>query len=756
MKKFLALMFLCAAVLCSSRAEAVIRIGAYVFWISSGGSVTYNYLNNKYEKLFSDMLSKTGLFELVPVKSIMEIEKELVQSGRKSSGWESITEAGRIEKCRYIFTGQMRLTKDLSSATIDFHLMDVLTEEAIPIKDTVTLQPLAENTSPSSPEKTKSSRRKKSPAEKKQSKTDTKAVKEQLITEAFNRTVEILLNDIAENRPMVTGIRSGLILLNRGKVSGVKPGDIYRVYTETSDGEEDIFGTGYKETIAFVRVRDVLDSSSTAEIFQNAGNIDFINEGDKIAAVTPEEAQKAISSGAFDGQRPSARTITANSVSSQQKTSSAADSLPPLAPGTIRIGIMKFDNKADNLLDKEAGAITDLCTRFLSASDKIAVIETEKLEAIAREHRLNLSGLVDASTAAQLGKLASCQYMLMGSITDMGESHSEKDDFIDINQYKGSARDVMLGVGLFKMLLGGGFTRVEEHEASVTIDARLVNVTTSKIEFTQRVTGKSRQTNIEREKAFKYTKTASKGGLNSQAIDYASANLGLALQYELTKESPKVAAVNGNEITVNIGSSSGVHEEDILCLTRSLIKVKEVQPDYSVAEVVFSLPKGDMPKEGETIVSRLFNEDDIPTLKDIIYKANPQYSAPSQKTAKTRKTTTERRKPVKFDKSKFEMSSTDTKKVIKSYGLNKKEEKSLLEAHYKAEKMTGAKKKYEAYMNLAQSTLYDYLASYNAAKYAFELSMFKEAEEFADKALLINPEYKPAKSLMEKIKRSGK
>lgn len=754
MKKFLALMFLCAAFLCGSRAEAVIRIGAYQFWVSSGSGVTYNWVNNKYEKLFADMLSKTGLFELVPVKSIMEIEKELVQSGRKSSGWESITEAGRIEKCRYIFTGQMRLTKDLSSATIDFHLMDVLTEEAIPIKDTVTLQPLTENTSSSSPEKTKSSRRKKSPTEKKQSKTDAKAVREQLITESFNRTVEILLNDIAENRPMVTAIRSGLILLNRGKVSGVKPGDIYRVYTETSDGEEDIFGTGYKETtktdIAFVRVRDVLDSSSAAEIFQNAGNIDFINEGDKIAAVTPEEAQNAISSGAFDGQRPSARTITANAASSQQKTSSVADSLPPLAPGTIRIGILKFDNKADNLLDKEAGAITDLCTRFLSASDKIAVIETEKLEAVAREHRLNLSGFVDASTAAQLGKLASCQYMLMGSITDMGESHSEKDDYIDINQYKGSARDVMLGVGLFKMLLGGGFTRVEEHEASVTIDARLVNVTTSEIEFTQSVTGKSRQTNIEREKSFKYTKTASKGGLNSQAIDYASANLGLALKYELTKESPKVATVDGNEITVNIGSSSGVHEGDVLCLASSLALVIDVLPDYSSALVFYAIPEGNMPKEGTLIVSRIFNQSDIPILRDIITKANPQSATPSQKTAKTE------RKPVKFDKSKFELSSTNTKKVIKSYGLNKKEEKSLLEAHSKAEKMTGAKQKYEAYMNLAQSTLYDYLASYNAAKYAFELSMFKEAEEFADKALLINPEYKPAKSLMAKIKRSGK
>lgn len=761
MKKFIALMFLCVAFLCGSRAEAVIRIGAFQFRVAHGNQGTWNTLNTKYEKLLADMLSKTGLFELVPFKSIYEISDALVKSGREPDAWKSILEAGRIEKCRYIFTGQMKLKKDLSSATIDFQLFDILTEEAIPIKETITLQPSQEDISQasqtSSPEKTKSSRSKKSPPKKKQSKADAKAVKEQLIAESFNRTVEILLNDIAENRPMVTAIRSGLVLLNRGKVSGVKPGDIYRVYTETSDGAEDIFGTGYKETvktdIAFVQVRDVLDGSSAAEIFQNAGNIDFINEGDKIAAVTPEEAQNAISSGAFGGERPSARTITANTESSQQKTSSAAESLPPLTPGTIRIGIMKFDNKADNLLDKEAGAITDLCTRFLSASDKIAVIEYDKLNAIAREHRLNLSGFVDASTAAQVGKFASCQYILMGSITDMGESHSEKDDYIDFNQYKGSARDVMLGLSLVKYLIGGGFSRIEKRKASVTIDARLVNVTTSKIEFAPSITGYSEQTSVEHEKSFKYKKEVIKGGLYSQAIDYASANLGLEIKEKLLNESPRVAAVNNDKVTVNIGSSSGVHEGDLLCLVRSIIQVKDVQPDFSTAELIYSYPENNMPKAEEFIVSRLFNESDLPTLIKIILDANQSSAALTPKTANTKAA---KRKPVTFDKSKFEMSSTDTKKVIKSYGLNKKEEKSLLEAHTKAAKMIGAKKKYEAYMKLAQSTLYDYLASYNAAKYAFELSMFKEAEEFADKALLINPEYKPAKSLMEKIKRGGK
>lgn len=759
MNKFLAAIFLYVALLYGSQAEAVIRIGAFQFRVAHGNQGTWNTLNTKYEKLLADMLTKTGLFELVPVKRILEISDALVKSGRESDAWKSIIEAGRIEKCRYIFTGQIKLKKDLSSAAIDLQLIDIMTEEAIPIKDIVTLQPLAENTSSSSTEKTNGSRSKKSPPKKKQSKTDTKVVKEKLISESFNRTIEILLNDIAENRPMVTAIRSGLILLNRGKVSGVKPGDIYKVYTETSDGEEDIFGTGYKETaktdIAFVQVRDVLDSSSTAEIFQNAGNIDFINEGDKLAAVTPEEAQEAISSGSFDGKRLSAQPITANTTSSKQTTFSAAETLPPLAPGTIRIGIIKFDNKANNVLDKEAGAITDLCTRFLSASDKIAVIEKDKLEAIAREHRLNISGFVDASTAAQLGKFANCQYILMGSITDMEESHLEVDDYIDINKYSGRAKDVMLGLGLFKYLLGGGFSRVKQNKASITIDARLVNATTSRIEFTSHVTGEAVQTSVEHEKAFKYKKSAVRGGLQSQAIDDASANLGLEIREKLLKEYPRVSAVDDINVTVNIGSSSGVHEGNLLRLSSSIAFVTETQPDYSVALVFYPLteyplPEDNMPKEGEVIFPRLYNEGDFPALRDIIDKAN------SPSSAKKTEASSAKRKPVTFDKSKFEMSSTDTKKVIKSYGLNKKEEKSLLEAHTKAAKTIGAKKKYEAYMKLAQSTLYDYLASYNAAKYAFELSMFKEAEEFADKALLINPEYKPAKSLMEKIKRSGK
>ena len=104
-------------------------------------------------------------------------------------------------------------------------------------------------------------------------------------------------------------------------------------------------------------------------------------------------------------------------------------------------------------------------------------------------------------------------------------------------------------------------------------------------------------------------------------------------------------------------------------------------------------------------------------------------------------------------KKRFETSSTETKKVIKSYGLKLSQEKSLINAHAKAAKESSARKKYESYKKLSESDkdLIDFLAAYQTGKYALELSMYVEAREWASKALYINPKYKPAIELIKKI-----
>ena len=752
----------CSMFLCCSEANAVIRIGTINIWISDESSSSFN---GKYEKLFSDKLPKTGLFELITYKKIAEVVTDLAHSGRETDAMKGFLEAGRLEKCRYLFSWHLRMKKkDPYSAEIISSLIDILTGETINLNDKVTLQP-------SSEELPLSKRSKMSQRKQKQDKNGIKVLREQLIAKATNQTVERLLEDIAGNSPMVTGFEGDSVVLNRGEATGVKQGDSYKVYAEVSDGTEDIFGTDYTEGVktdlAFIKIKEVRENSSVAEILQNAGNINAIQVGDKFTTVPNSEVQKVISeiaSGSrqsFPSDRPSSQKVAIEVPASQQKqpnASSAVAALPPLTPGTIRIGIVKFENKADNILDKEVGAITDLCTRFLSNSDKIAVIEKDKLETIAREHRLNLSGMVDVATAAQIGKLATCQYILMGSVTDIVEYNTEESNYTDPTGFSGKTRDVILGLGLLQSLIGGGLTDKKEHNVSVTIDARLINTTTSKIEFALQETGFAKQTSISTEKVLvSYSKKEDRGGIQSQAVDYAAANLGLEVIAKLTEEHTRVSAVNDDEIIVNIGSSSGVHAGDLLCLSNAdaILSAREVQPDFSITELVFAIPENHKPQPGEIIVPRLYNDFDKDILINACKKIKKSPATSTQKsTKKSTRISSAGRKPDTFDKSKFELSSTDTKKVIKSYGLNAKEEKTLLEAHSKASKMSNTEKKYEAYVKLAQSTLYDYLASYNAAKYAMELSMSTRAMEWIEKTLLINPEYKPAKALMTKIKRS--
>ena len=101
----------------------------------------------------------------------------------------------------------------------------------------------------------------------------------------------------------------------------------------------------------------------------------------------------------------------------------------------IRIGIMKFLNRASGLSNQQAEAITDIFTRMLSKSRVIAIIERDRLDSIGREHKLNMSGLVDTGTAVEIGRIAGCQYMLLGSVTQFTKNVTNQ-KFAFINETK--------------------------------------------------------------------------------------------------------------------------------------------------------------------------------------------------------------------------------------------------------------------------------------------------------------------------------
>lgn len=81
------------------------------------------------------------------------------------------------------------------------------------------------------------------------------------------------------------------------------------------------------------------------------------------------------------------------------------------------VGVMNFTNAA--MVRREeftpiAMAMAELLSGQLAENPAIAVVERAQLEKVLAELGLARSGTVDASTAAQLGRLLGAQYMLFG------------------------------------------------------------------------------------------------------------------------------------------------------------------------------------------------------------------------------------------------------------------------------------------------------------------------------------------------------
>lgn len=87
-----------------------------------------------------------------------------------------------------------------------------------------------------------------------------------------------------------------------------------------------------------------------------------------------------------------------------------------------RVAVMQFGNKAITTQGLQTGDFT-LCSEYaiyqLLNSGWFDLVDYEQLSNIAKMHSINMSGLVDQSTAVQLGKFASAQFMVVGNVTGL-------------------------------------------------------------------------------------------------------------------------------------------------------------------------------------------------------------------------------------------------------------------------------------------------------------------------------------------------
>lgn len=121
---------------------------------------------------------------------------------------------------------------------------------------------------------------------------------------------------------------------------------------------------------------------------------------------------------------------------------------PPATIQKKRIAILPFKDKTTNSPIKgDVGSLAvDQLTTLLVNTGRFSVIERERIDAILAEQGLAGKGIVDATTAAQVGKALGAELIFTGAVTNWEVKESRTGNFVLVAGSKEKAIDIDLAV----------------------------------------------------------------------------------------------------------------------------------------------------------------------------------------------------------------------------------------------------------------------------------------------------------------------
>ena len=274
----------------------------------------------------------------------------------------------------------------------------------------------------------------------------------------------------------------------------------------------------------------------------------------------------------------------------QTTAAPAASSAPATAPAAggrkKRVAIFDFDYATVQTASAAAfgtnvdvgKGISDLLVRHLVQDGTYSVIERKAMDKILAEQNFSNSDRADANSAAKIGRLLGVDAIIVGSITQFGYDNK--------NTNVGGGGGGWGGFGV------GGFSH-KKSKAVVVVDARLVNIDTAEIMGVADGKGES-----SRESTSLLGGGSNWHGFGGGAVDFGSSDfqqtiLGEAvnsavtqMSTELVADAPKlvartisvegvVAAVDGGQIVLNVGSKVGLKVGDQLTVKRVTKEIKD-------------------------------------------------------------------------------------------------------------------------------------------------------------------------------------
>ena len=141
------------------------------------------------------------------------------------------------------------------------------------------------------------------------------------------------------------------------------------------------------------------------------------------------------------------------------------------------VAVLPYANKAAvsaELSLADASLVSEFVVEKLLDSERFQVIERDALMAIMQEQNFTMSGMVDPSTAPQIGKLLGTHYFVVGSVTGLSTKKS--------------------GLSYENNNMGAGG---KKNTVIANVTARFIDVETGRIVLAASGTGESASTNME-------------------------------------------------------------------------------------------------------------------------------------------------------------------------------------------------------------------------------------------------------------------
>jgi curli biogenesis system outer membrane secretion channel CsgG len=222
--------------------------------------------------------------------------------------------------------------------------------------------------------------------------------------------------------------------------------------------------------------------------------------------------------------------------------------------------------------------ISDLIVKRLVQDGTYTVVERKALDKILAEQNFSTSDRANPATAARIGKILGLDAIILGSITQFGgETKGTK---------VGGGGGGWGGFGL------GGFG-TKSTKATVTVDARIVDIDTAEILAVADGKGESKRSSTSLLGA-----GAGRGGWGAGGIDMSSSNFEETILGEATKAAVDqlakglidgnsrlkirtviveglIAAIEGDSVILNVGAKTGIKAGDQMSVERVGREIKD-------------------------------------------------------------------------------------------------------------------------------------------------------------------------------------